>query len=230
MDKENNIKKLTPKKAPETNKKPGVAGTPGKPQGEDPWSNLTATERIEVLRTNQLVMLETQDALMQQNSMLVGHIERLQEQVRAIVKIADDGKDLSSSTLKTTVEERNVAELSKKVDDLVKSGILEKVDEPIGEESFVVGFVKDDAGEVINPRLQMLVKQVLGKDYEILIGKKAGESCKFEGGGIFEIQEVYRMTNMTPIPPGKEKEVDRAIEEEESKIAEDGIPQSPEPA
>ena len=213
-----NVKTLKPKSKKETESQAKVDKVLKAPVVND-WNTMTATERLELLRVNQLTVIETLDNFMAQLSSMAQNLTSLTRKVNAIVKISEEGKSLSNSTLKETVEEANVEVLRARTEGLVSSGILLKSDITTLN-SFVVGIVANAEGEIMNPRLQMMVKQVVGQDLEVLLDKKVGEKATFLSGGIFEIQEIYDIQKIEQAASVTPEQVEKAIEDSEEEFSE----------
>lgn len=212
------VKTLKPKSKKETESQAKVDKVLKAPAVND-WNTMTATERLELLRVNQLTVIETLDNFMAQLSSMAQNLTSLTRKVNAIVKISEEGKSLSNSTLKETVEEANVEVLRARTEGLVSSGILLKSD-VTNLNSFVVGIVANAEGEIMNPRLQMMVKQVVGQDLEVLLDKKVGEKATFLSGGIFEIQEIYDIQKIEQAASVTPEQVEKAIEDSEEEFSE----------
>ena len=96
----------------------------------------------------------------------------------------------------TTVELKEKL-LKQKVDESLANGKIE-LTEVVGDNSFIVARELDDAGQVVNPRIQFLTAKLMPELRDKFVGKQTGELIKTEEGKLsLELMEIY---NFVEIP------------------------------
>jgi hypothetical protein len=107
--------------------------------------------------------------------------------------------------------ENNVESLKQKVDKLIENGVL-VVGESVTDRSFVVGREIDEAGAVMNPRLQFATAGLQKPLKDKLLNSKVGDIVQFEEGKLkFEVTEVY--TIKIPEAPAEEVKTAESVAE-----------------
>jgi len=230
-----NVTKLTPKAktAPvaanvSSKRKASAAPTtaPTAPKMPDApemdWDGLSATERLEALRDNQIILMDTVQNLLNQVNAMVGSLQSMSKKVQAIIKVSEDGKELNGQTLKETVEEFNVEQLKAKVKAMLDNGLMVATDLSDELETFIVGRIEDKDGKILNPRMQTLINQIMPEDMPAVQNKKVGDKGELSSGAFFVMEEMYKPVEI--IAPEAAEAVDKAIEAENDKVAADGVP------
>jgi hypothetical protein len=151
----------------------------------------SATERIQDLEQGTAAALQTLDVMARDVMVIKEAIKLLGNKVDSIVKASERGQDLTDDVLSKIMIENNVEELRGKVTSLVTQGVLVS-QEVVGDDSFLVGREVNDAGEVVNPRLQFAL-QALQEDMRgKILGSKPGDVISLQEGKLkFEVLETY---------------------------------------
>lgn len=151
----------------------------------------TASQKISDLERGLMSMYQAFDAVTRDLNTTKEALKILGNKAESIVQIVSRGDALNDESLSTQMLANNVAELKSKVDELVQRGLLSTA-EAVGENTFLVGQEVDDAGKVVNPRLQFALGAISPELQEKLKGKKAGETVVLQEGKLsFAVSEVY---------------------------------------
>jgi hypothetical protein len=166
----------------------------------------TATERLEAIEKQLAQVTEAVNGLVDANRTLAlqaasltlalnGEKKRnntLRAELGALIEIMGDGGPITRENVKQRVIEASVAELKRKVDELLVNGVLVPTEE-IAEDSFVVGHQEDRDGNVVNKRIQFLVSTFDPETQAKILSKKAGETVDLgEDQPLLYILEVYK--------------------------------------
>lgn len=158
---------------------------------------LSATERLSNLENAAQSLFQLNDNLIKDILDIRKAVQLLHSKVTALAKASIQGEEPNDETLNRIMVEGNIEDLANKVTGLVEQGLLSK-DETIGENAFVVGQELDDAGNVINPRLQFAVQALKPEVQAKLKGLKVGETVQIQDNLKFTVLESY---NITPPKP-----------------------------
>jgi hypothetical protein len=151
----------------------------------------SATERLQDLEQSMMSNFQTLDTMARDILVIKEAIKLLGNKVDSIVKASERGQPLSDDVLTKIMIENNVEDLRGKVTNLVSQGILAQ-QEVVDETSFLVGREVNDAGEVVNPRLQFALQALQEDMRQKLRGSKAGDVISLQEGKLkFEILETY---------------------------------------
>jgi len=175
-------------------------------------SKMNASQKIsaledQVLRLEKLI--DTQARIFSED------IDALRETMRVVgqrlnasVKAAEAG-EVSNDKIDEIMVNESRKELQNKVDFLVNHGVLKKEDDRVIDNKTFVVAQELHEGKVINPRIQFYTESLSDAEKAPFLGKKVGESVKYEGSDIItQITEVYAYT----MP-----KVNQEFEEEETK-------------
>lgn len=151
----------------------------------------SATERLNDVEEAAMSIFQALDNMSRDLMLIKDAIKLLGNKVDSIVKAASTGQEINDQVISSLMVENNVAELKAKVDNLVAQKIL--VSElAVNAQSFVVIREVDDAGKVVNPRLQFTMSAVSPEVTEKLVGAQPGQTVKMKEGSLnVEILEVY---------------------------------------
>jgi hypothetical protein len=156
---------------------------------------MTAAQRLLGLEQSVGALDQTLYNQAQQLSMVRDALTLLNEKVNAMVTLMSLNQPVNDSAIDQVIEQKRIEDMKKKVEDLVKSGSLEKAEEVSKKSFLVVREMNSETGAVINPRLQFAVSILNQESLEKLLGKKAGDSVKFveNNPAVIEIEEVYNV-------------------------------------
>jgi hypothetical protein len=156
---------------------------------------MTAAQRLLGLEQSVGALDQTLYNQAQQLSMVRDALTLLNEKVNAMVTLMSLNQPVNDSTIDQAIEQKRIEDMKKKVENLVKSGSLEKAEEVSKKSFLVVREMNSETGAVINPRLQFAVSILNQESLEKLLGKKAGDSVKFveNNPAVIEIEEVYNV-------------------------------------
>lgn len=165
-----------------------------------------ATERLSDLENNQAQIVQALQPVELMARDLAGMKEALKllnNKVDALVKAINAGGPITDDSLSKYMIENNVAELAKKVTDMVASGLLAASD-TVTKDSFVVINEADPSGAVVNPRMQFLVSALQHEEVRTkLEGAKVGSNISVgDQGASINVLESYNV--VTPQAPAAE--------------------------
>lgn len=147
----------------------------------------SATDRLNDVEQGVMSIFQALDNMARDMMLIKDAIKLLGNKVDSVVKVAG----LSDDAISAGMIENNVAELKGKVDSLIEQGIL-AAQELIDLQSFIVVREVDDAGKVVNPRLQFTVNAIAPEVSEKLVGAKVGALIDVKEGSLkVEVLEIY---------------------------------------
>lgn len=156
----------------------------------------SATERLSDTEQALQAVFQTLDNMGRDLMLCKDAIKLLGNKLDAVVKAAN----LSDDTISALMVQNNVDELKGKVDALIAQGILEATT-TVDAQSFLVIREIDDAGKVVNPRLQFTMGALDPAISEKLIGGQPGQTIEVKEGALkVEILEVYGIKTAQPAP------------------------------
>lgn len=166
-------------------------------KNEQETNKKSASQRIDELEAAVGQLYGVSDLMVKDLMTLKNAMKLLNNKVSAIVEATKNGQTLNDEVLDAIMIENNVKELDSKVKEMIKNGLV-TAEEAVGENSFVVGSESDDAGKVVNPRIQFAVKALNQEFQEKLVGKKPGDTVSFGDGKLtFKLTESYRINDFT---------------------------------
>jgi hypothetical protein len=170
----------------------------------------TASQRLEDVERGSMAAFQTMDNMVRDIMTIKEAIKLLGNKVDSIVKALEVSMPttINDDILSKLMVENNVAELRNKVGDLVSQGILAP-QEVVDDNSFLVGRELNDAGEVVNPRIQFALQALQEEMRAKIKGSKAGDVLSLEEGKLkFEVLETYSVqpppaaaSEATPVTP-----------------------------
>lgn len=168
---------------------------PAKPVEKKP----SATERLLNLEQAAQSLFQLNDNLIKDILDIRKAVQLLNNKLTALAKANVAGEEPNDEVLNRIMVEGNIEDLVSKVSDLVSKGWLAKED-VVGENAFVVGQELDDAGNLINPRVQFAVPALKPEVQAKLKGVKVGDSVKIQDNLSFTVLESYNITPPAPAP------------------------------
>src|ERR1039457_4632424 len=120
---------------------------------EQKTDSRTASQKITDLENAVLSALQTTQNLVRDVMILKDTVKLLNNKTTSMAQAAVDGKLPTEETLTKYMISNNVAELDKKVADMVATGTLVAQDQ-VTDNAFIVGSEEDDQGNPTNPRIQ----------------------------------------------------------------------------
>lgn len=174
---------------------------------EDKADTRTASQRIEDLEQNIAATFQTMDMLARDVMLIKEAVKLLGNKVDSMVKALSVSMPttINDDILSKLMIENNVEELKTKVSALVAQGVLVAQDS-VDDGSFVVARELNDAGEVVNPRIQFALQAIQEGLREKIRGSKPGDVLTLEEGKLkFELLESYsvqppKAEDATPAP------------------------------
>lgn len=164
----------------------------------------TASQRIDDLERGLMAMYQTADSMARDMQVAKDAIKLLGNKLDSVVKLLnrDVSEKINDLAVGQVMIQNNVDELKGKVTDLVGQGIL-VASEEVTDSSFIVGQEIDDAGGIVNPRLQFALG-ALSEDLKTKIkASKVGETVVLQEGKLqFKLLEVYSIQQ--PTAPAQE--------------------------
>lgn len=155
----------------------------------------SATERLNDLEQATMGTFQALDNMSRDLMLVKDAIKLLGNKLDAVAKASN----LSDDVISKLMVENNVAELKGNVDRLIAQGIL-TAEGVVTAQSFVVLREVDDAGAVVNPRLQLAVSSIDPTIAEKLVGGMVGQTVTIQEGKLkAEIVESYAI--QTPQAP-----------------------------
>lgn len=158
-----------------------------------PAKQRSASERLNDSEQALMSIFQALDNISRDMMLVKDAIKLLGNKTDAVVKASN----LSDDTISALMVENNVAELKANVDRLIGQGIL-TAEAVVTGQSFVVLREVDDAGKVVNPRLQLSVGAIDPAIASKLIGGLVGQTVDVQEGKLkVEIMESYAI--QTPV-------------------------------
>lgn len=158
----------------------------------------TASERLTDLETNMAQVGQALQVLENLARDMMGTKEALKllnNKVEALTKCVLNGNSPTEDQLSEYMIENNVKELSDKVAEMMRQGIL-AVSDTVSDDSFVVINEADPSGKIVNPRMQFLVSKLQpGEVRQKLAGSKVGDTIPVgTDGASINVLESYSVT------------------------------------
>ena len=156
----------------------------------------SASERIENLENGLVSLYQTADNMARDLNMVKDALKLLGNKLDSVVKAASNGEVITDEVVSRYMIENNVAAM-------VDQGIL--VDQAQAEDnSFVVGKEVDDAGKVVNPRIQFVLNRLDKALQDKIKGSKKDDVLTLQEGKLkFQILELYSIQNPKPAEAAK---------------------------
>lgn len=166
-----------------------------------------AAVRLGKIEQQLLGLIQMVSAQQQSIQILADEIDKAREltlgvarRLNATISSAEQGA-LSHDSVNRFIVDQNVKSLESMVEKMVEEKVLTKKDSEIEAANFVVGSEVDLEGNVVNPRIQFLVNDLLSSPNshdlgQKLLGKKASDSISFNDKMNFVISEVYSVQDL----------------------------------
>lgn len=175
----------------------------------------TATERLELLENTVNSIIQAIQPLGNMSQDLMGlreAVKLLNNKLDAVVKSINAGTALTDENLGQIMTQNNASDLQEKVTKMVNDGLLAATD-TIGKDSFVVINEQDEAGKIVNPRMQFLLSalqndEIRGKLEGSTVGSNIAVGDK---GGSLNVLEAYNIvTPQAPEAPAEATDAEAA--------------------
>ena len=157
-----------------------------------------ATHKLELLTMEVNKLAKQNEIIAEEIDRIANLVTALGKRLNAIIKAGDEGQSINSKIVHSILVNGEATMMAAKTKALVDAKILKASESGIVEEnSFVILKELNEAGEVVNPRIQFNVQseQILDEARQLLIGKKAGEIFNSLGNtNKFEVLEVYEVS------------------------------------
>jgi len=194
-------------------------------ENQKPADTRSASQKIGDLENAMMALYQTADNMARDLNTLKEAIKLLGNKIDSIVKATVAGEPLSDEVISRIMVENNIEELKNKLKIMVGQGILTP-SEQVAEDSFLVGADINDAGEVVNPRLQFALYAIKPPELQQkFLGARVGDVLNLQEGKLkFKVAEVYQIQK--PKPP----EAAPAAPAEAAPAASDAAPAEAAPA
>lgn len=152
---------------------------------------LSPTQRLENVETGFMSLSTTVSQLINDLLIMKDALKLLNSKVNAIVKATNKGDALTDEVLSKIMMDNEADNLKQRVTDLIDKGLL--VSQTVSDaNSFYVGHEINDAGEVVNPRLQFGAVIFEKEVQDRLLGAKVGDQIVLADPKVkFVVEEVY---------------------------------------
>jgi hypothetical protein len=169
-------------------------------ENQKPADTRSASQKIGDLENAMMALYQTADNMARDLNTLKEAIKLLGNKIDSIVKATVAGEPLSDEVISRIMIENNIEELKNKLKIMVGQGILTP-SEQVAEDSFLVGADINDAGEVVNPRLQFALYAIKPPELQQkFLGARVGDVLNLQEGKLkFKVAEVYQIQK--PKPP-----------------------------
>lgn len=155
---------------------------------------MTATERLNALESNAVQLNNQNSAIINELQSLRGSIVAVLKRLDATIEVGATG-NINVEAVNDKVLQSRIKELETSIATLINAGYLKSA-EIVNKNSFVVFRELDKDKNVLNPRLQYPVAELM--DGEKFNDKKVGDVVETgaEGAGLtFELLEIYDIVN-----------------------------------
>ena len=168
-------------------------------ENQKPADNRSATQKIGDLENAMIAVYQTLDNMARDLNTAKEAIKLLGNKVDSIVKATVAGEPLSDDVISRIMVENNIEELKNKLKIMVAQGIL-AASEQVAEDSFLVGSDVNEAGEVVNPRLQFALYAIRPPELQQkFLGAKVGDVLNLQEGKLkFKVSEIYQIQKPKP--------------------------------
>jgi len=151
----------------------------------------SASQRIEDLEKGLMSMYQAFDGVAQDLSLAKDALKLLSNRVASLQSVVVAGDSPTEDNVNKAMIANNVKELEQKVDSLKEQGVLTTSD-LVTKNTFVVGRELDDAGNVVNPRLQFALAALQPEVQAKIKDNVVGSVVSIQEGKLkFEILEIY---------------------------------------
>lgn len=168
-------------------------------ENQKPADNRSATQKIGDLENAMIAAYQTLDNMARDLNTAKEAIKLLGNKIDSIVKATVAGEALSDDVISRIMVENNIEELKNKLKIMVAQGIL-AASEQVAEDSFLVGSDVNEAGEVVNPRLQFALYAIRPPELQQkFLGAKVGDVLNLQEGKLkFKVSEIYQIQKPKP--------------------------------
>lgn len=128
-----------------------------------------------------------------ENEILKEALQLINQKLDAVVSLSSAGAALTDENINSAIVSMKEQELKSRVDTYLQEGRLVAVEE-VSDNSMIVSRELNEAGEVVNPRLQFVVGRLIEDLKNKFVGKKVGDLIKGDEGKLdIEIIEIYNI-------------------------------------
>jgi hypothetical protein len=176
---------------------------------------LSASQRLENLETGFMSLGNTVSQVINDMLIIKDALKLLDSKLDSVIKATNRGEALTADTISKIMIENEANALKSRVDNLVAQGIFVAKDFSDAN-SFYVGKEVNEAGEVVNPRLQFGAVMYNEEVQARLLGSKVGDAVALVDPKIkFVVEEIYGV--VTPeVPPAEAPVTTGAVSTEAS--------------
>lgn len=161
--------------------------------------NRSAGQRLADLENAIMSLYNVADSLTRDFMVLRDAVKLLDNKMNSVIKASNNGEPLSDEVIDRIMTENTVAELKRKVENMVAQGVVLPETQVSGN-SFLVGSELEADGTVRNPRLQFALKTLPQALQDKLVGVDVGTVVHLEDGKLdFKVMESYVIA--PPKPP-----------------------------
>jgi hypothetical protein len=199
-------------------------------ENKQPADTRSASQKIGDLENAMIALYQTADNMARDLNTIKDAIKLLGNKIDSIVKATVAGEPLSDDVISRIMVENNIEELKNKLKVMVTQGILAPT-EQIAYDSFVVGSDINDAGEVVNPRLQFALYAIKPPELQQkFVGARVGDVLNLQEGKLkFKVAEIYQIQKPKPAEAAPAP-AETAPAAEAAPAASDAAPAAPEAA
>lgn len=167
---------------------------------QKPQDNRSASQKIGDLENAMIALYQTADNIARDLNTAKEAIKLLGNKLDSIVKAQLAGEQPTDDVISRIMVENNIEELKNKLKVMVAQGILSPT-EQVAEDSFLVGADQNDAGEVVNPRLQFALYAIRPPELQQkFLGAKVGDVLNLQEGKLkFKVAEIYQIQKPKPV-------------------------------
>lgn len=163
-------------------------------ENQRPADTRSASQKIGDLENAMISIYQTVDNMARDLNIVKDAIKLLGNKIDSIVKATVAGEALTDEVISRIMVENNIEELKNKLKIMVAQGILAPA-EQVADDSFLVGSDINDAGEVVNPRLQFALYAIKPPELQQkFLGAKVGDVLNLQEGKLkFKVSEIYQI-------------------------------------
>jgi hypothetical protein len=168
-------------------------------ENQKPADTRSASQKIGDLENAMIAIYQTVDNVARDLNTCKDALKLLGNKIDSIVKATVAGEPLSDDVISRIMIENNIEELKNKLKVMVAQGILSPT-ETIADDSFIVGSDINDAGDVVNPRLQFALYAIKPPELQQkFVGAKVGDVLNLQEGKLkFKVAEIYQIQKPKP--------------------------------
>lgn len=162
-------------------------------ENQRPADTRSASQKINDLENALMSLYQTADNMARDLMSIKDALKLINNKLESVIQASAAGEQLTDEVINKFMVQNNCKDLAEKVKSMVVQGILAPT-EQVADNCFIVGVELDDAGEVINPRLQFAVMAIKPDYRDKLRGGKAGDSIRYDDARPrYKITEIYQV-------------------------------------